>query len=465
MILLKELTTYSKLELKTIISTTIDNSKYEQILKVLEARKVIKYNNKNEIQFSYVGIIIVESIPLFVLPKYMSDKDEEINKKLFKNIITMLNNFSEKEKFDKNFIENASLDEEDLKENLLSIITFILDDYYEYGLYKSEINSTELNGDGDINWENTINQIDAHVINNQWFYADLITNRSIIDTERYVTMLHAKVINECLDYLNNTELIDYLGYTTESIDTTIDDLADIEKIENQIDKELLIQFNDRKRNVLYAIKLYLQQKVGASDNGLLLFGTRNFKWVWEVICGQVFDNEFLRCGNKSKYEVYGIESPKWIIDNLNDVSIENTNEIEMQKNRLTPDILKIYVGENEKYLLILDAKYYNVYLDKKQLKGNPGIDDITKQYLYHTALSKYIEQNKVTKVINAFLFPTEGETYIQGKVSLDFMSKFSNIDINLIQVNVDNIIELYCNNKKYELNKFVSMINKWNNRD
>ena len=67
----------------------------------------------------------------------------------------------------------------------------------------------------------------------------------------------------------------------------------------------------------------------------------------------------------------------------------------MKKNRLTPDILKVFSKDNKKYLLILDAKYYNMTFKNEKLQGNPGIEDITKQYLYHSALKK--EGNSVTR--------------------------------------------------------------------
>ena len=66
------------------------------------------------------------------------------------------------------------------------------------------------------------------------------------------------------------------------------------------------------------------------------------------------------------------------------LSIQQTKE--NKKNRLTPDILKVYKLKEKKVLLILDSKYYFARVDSNgNIIGNPGIDDITKQYLYHTA--------------------------------------------------------------------------------
>ena len=58
-----------------------------------------------------------------------------------------------------------------------------------------------------------------------------------------------------------------------------------------------------------------------------------------------------------------------------------------------------------------------------------------------------------------FFFPTQENTHIQGEVYLDFMkSQYSNENIKLVQLNVNNIIEMYCSNKKYNIKKFIEMV-------
>lgn len=459
MIILKELKPYSKSELMKELQE--DSNGLKEILKILDEKRIIKFNLKNEIQFFYVGIVIVNDKPIFVLPKYTVYRNKEEKKSELKNILKLLNEFSERERLDTSDIENIALEQEALENNVISIISFLLEDYIENGIYQNEVNSSELNGDGDINWNKTIDEIQPIVINDQWVYADLITNRSTVDNDRFITMLHGKIINECIDFLNKTGLNEFLKYEIDNIENVLEDLEEIDRIESEIDKEVTIQFNDRKRRVLYAIKSYIDKKSGTSDTSLLLYGTRNFKWIWEVICSYVFDNEFTKQGKKSKYEIYGIESPKWNIDNKSDLKLSDKNEIEMQKNRLTPDILKLVVDDDVRCLLILDAKYYNIRLNSNRLEGNPGIEDITKQYLYHSALTKYIADKKINKIINAFVFPTQNDTYVQGEVSLDFMRVYSNTDIKLIQLNVNKVINMYCSNKKYSFEEFMAMVDNW----
>ncbi|MBS5985209.1 LlaJI family restriction endonuclease [Clostridium sp.] len=463
MILLKELKAYSEKDLMNKLE--VGNEDLQKIIKVLYEKRILKYNYKGEIQFSYVGIIIIKGKSIFVFPKYIKSENEINQRQVVKQVIKLLNEFSEREKLDKNNLESFSLEKETLEDNLIPIICFLLDDYIANNIYENEISSDELNGDGEINWDKTIELIDPIVINNQWFYSDLITNRTTVDTGRYITRLHGAVINECMTFLDNTGLNSILAYNVENIENSLEDLDEVDRIDREIENEMTVQFNDRKKRVLYAIKAYLDKRSDTGELNLLLYGTRNFKWVWEVICGYVFHNEFVRCGNKDKYSIYEIESPKWYIDNSDKLENDASSEYEMKKNRLTPDILKVILNNGEKVLLILDAKYYNIRVQDSMVKGNPGIEDITKQYLYHAALKKYISKNKINKVFNAFLFPSDLETHIQGVVVLEFMRIFSDIDINLIQLNVEEVIKLYCNNKRYNLNEFVSLINGYTNKE
>lgn len=462
MILLKELRTYSTKELMSKLE--IENDDFQKIIKILDEKKILKYNYRGEIQFSYVGIVIVKSKTIFILPKYVECKNKENEIQVMKQVIKLLNEFTEREKLDKNNIDSFSLEQEALEDNLIPIICFLLDDYIENSIYINEIDSSELNGDGEINWDKTIDLVDPIVINKQWFYSDLITNRSIIDNDRYITRLHGAIINECMEFLRDTGLNLVLTYNVDEIENSLEDLDEVDRIDREVENEIMVQFNDRKKRVLQAIRVYIDKRSDTSDVNLLLYGTRNFKWVWEILCGYIFDNEFVKSGKKSKYEIYGIEPPKWYIDNRNSTKIDASNEYEIQKNRLTPDILKVVVYDDIRCLLILDAKYYNVRIENNSLKGNPGIDDITKQYLYNTTLKNYIEKNNINKIINAFVFPCEVKTYVQGEVVLDFMKQFSDVNINLIKFNVDEVINMYCDHKKYNLQYFISRVDSWNEK-
>ena len=454
-----ELVSYSKRELLKCLE--VNNEELEEILKVLDKKKIIKRNN-DKFQFVYVGIAIVKNKPIFILPKYINIKNKDKQKLHLKKIIELLNEFTLRERLDENNIESIVFNEEKEENEFLSIIKFILDDYSEYGVYKNEIEAIELNGNGDINWDKTIEQIDPMVFNKQWIYADFITNKSIVDENKFITLIHGMILNECINILKKYHLDLFINCNEEVVEKTLENLdeEDIEVLENEIDKEITVQFNDRKRRVLYAMKSYLNRRCDIGESDLILFGTRNFKWIWEVICGYVFKNEFVNNGKNSKYEVFNITPPKWNINGSN-VGNKDTTDLEMKKNRLTPDILRTIILPEGKKLLILDAKYYNIRFDLElgKVLGNPGIEDITKQYLYKVALKTYISKNTIgNDVFNAFLFPTMEPSNVQGYVKLDFMDEYCSDGIKLIMLNVEEIIDKYCNNVTYEMKDIQGFI-------
>ena len=454
-----ELVSYSKRELLKCLE--VNNEELEEILKVLDKKKIIKRNN-DKFQFVYVGIAIVKNKPIFILPKYINIKNKDKQKLHLKKIIELLNEFTLRERLDENNIESIVFNEEKEENEFLSIIKFILDDYSEYGVYKNEIEAIELNGNGDINWDKTIEQIDPMVFNKQWIYADFITNKSIVDENKFITLIHGTILNECINILKKYHLELFINCNEEVVEKTLENLdeEDIEVLENEIDKEIAVQFNDRKRRVLYAMKSYLNRRCDIGESDLILFGTRNFKWIWEVICGYVFKNEFVNNGKNSKYEVFNITPPKWNINGSN-VGNKDTTDLEMKKNRLTPDILRTIILPEGKKLLILDAKYYNIRFDLElgKVLGNPGIEDITKQYLYKVALKTYISKNTIgNDVFNAFLFPTMEPSNVQGYVKLDFMDEYCSDGIKLIMLNVEEIIDKYCNNVTYEMKDIQGFI-------
>lgn len=454
-----ELVSYSKRELLKCLE--VNNEELEEILKVLDEKKIIKRNN-DKFQFVYVGIAIVKNKPIFILPKYINIKNKDKQKLHLKKIIELLNEFTLRERLDENNIESIVFNEEKEENEFLSIIKFILDDYSEYGVYKNEIEAIELNGNGDINWDKTIEQIDPMVFNKQWIYADFITNKSIVDENKFITLIHGTILNECINILKKYHLDLFINCNEEVVEKTLENLdeEDIEVLENEIDKEITVQFNDRKRRVLYAMKSYLNRRCDIGESDLILFGTRNFKWIWEVICGYVFKNEFVNNGKNSKYEVFNITPPKWNINGSN-VGNKDTTDLEMKKNRLTPDILRTVILPEGKKLLILDAKYYNIRFDLElgKVLGNPGIEDITKQYLYKVALKTYISKNTIgNDVFNAFLFPTMEPSNVQGYVKLDFMDEYCSDGIKLIMLNVEEIIDKYCNNVTYEMKDIQGFI-------
>ena len=161
-----------------------------------------------------------------------------------------------------------------------------------------------------------------------------------------------------------------------------------------------------------------------------MFGTNSFNLVWESICADIMDNQLdkqlgtlsLPHPLKPEYDrsrklIELIEKPLW------SATGKTANDT------LIPDLITITGSQ----FIIFDAKYYNAKLDAGVTpKGQPGIESVTKQYLYQLAYKKFISDHNFAEVKNCFLIPTEkSEVEDKGEVSMEMLSE---LDLNKIQV-------------------------------
>jgi hypothetical protein len=196
-------------------------------------------------------------------------------------------------------------------------------------------------------------------------------------------------------------------------------------------------------------------KAYIENDGLSLYGTNNFNLVWEDACKVVFGNK-LDCKIKDIFDdtiedsnktlLQYIEKPIWLGYGWN---VKNYKEA---KDTLIPDLISI--DNASKSFRIFDAKYYNLQMEEfGELKGQPGVESITKQYLYQLAYQKLIDHFGIEKITNAFLFPTESEVVDnRGTVTLPMMEAITigeNKKLSPIQVvflPVSKVFNCYLNN-------------------
>ena len=469
-ILFKELKSYNIEYLSKKLE--IDNEYMDELIKNLIERKLISKNKDKTISFKYVGIIIYNEKVLFIFPKYIDKNDDELDLPEFKQILKLLKEYSKIERLDSEEIETLGLDLEDQFTNTVSLVVYILDNYIENNIYYNEIVTDEYNGEGEILWDKTVDNIDPFIINGQVIYLDFITKLNILNDSSLITNVHKFIVNECIEFMSNTGLDLYLGYNLDKIDCDLDNIKDSEFIINKLEREMQIQFNDNKINMIKSMISFINNSLSKTEgDNIQLFGTRKFYIVWEKLCSRVFKNEFESTGNKSKYDKFYINPPTWENSKKQDISIDESDEISTKKNRLTPDILKTCEHNDKKYLLILDAKYYNIVFRNNTVEYNPGIADISKQYLYKLALDKYIKENTINKIENIFLFPTSDKDNLMGYVSLDFIKSYSKSEkniksdnddneekIKLVKLNVENLIELYCKKEYININQIFEIL-------
>lgn len=461
--ILKELKPYSLFELENMFN--VEEDEVRNILKSLSLMNIVKKLSKDtskvELEelldiealeelntqmesdmyvFKYVGILMVGEICLILYPKY-SDRylsDETNNFKMFKQIISVIRKYQSKE-------QKIGLGEGiDLSNfNLLSITLELLNSYYEHGLYQNDRQIIENNGDGEILWEKTINENTSYFSNGVPVYLDTFTINQESNEQDFFRRLHAFIITEACNRLKDILGIldiECLNLTSEKIES----FGSTEFIVYRLNQELSNQFITHKQNILKLIKRYIEEDSSKNVSETISFvGTNSFNLVWEDVCSVVMDD----CINKSIKELglsYSknkkqsalvsdvIAKPMW--------KHNESGKVHKAKKTLVPDIITIKGNQ----LSISDAKYYKIKLDDKEVKSQPGVGDITKQYLYELAFKEFAQENELSINANAFLMPTDGDKEIRlGTASMEIFHNLGDINLHDIEVILKPCEEMY----------------------
>ena len=461
----KKLKAYGVLKMVNVTSEQKDLSDLvETDLEIVD----IDFNDNFYYVFTFVGILTVGDIVLKCYPKYLLSNDEPFDE--MKEILKVLTKYDSKE----HIIHFFNGYDEQKEFNLLAIMLYLIRDYNDYGVYLNQQEVVETNGEGEILWDNTINDTLALIINNRPFYTELQTVNSVNDESNYISRLHRFIISDCCQRLKEMKLLDIFEIDEINIsDESIDDFGEDHYILYKLFKELNMQYVTRKQVLLKTLYSYIaHRKSFREDLGLSMYGTNSFNLVWEKVCAQVFDNQLSTeigklnlptdlQGNykKRKDTILSkiIDKPKWkSVDSEEGHPVEHT---------LTPDIVSLLETENGLWFCIFDAKYYNIVLNESELKNQPGVGDVTKQYLYQLAYNDFIDNHSFSEddVKNAFLMPSEKgyDEYI-GKVEIEFFKELSNPplkEISVIKLSARKIYSYYLNGDTFHFDEdFIGML-------
>lgn len=423
-----------------------DNDLYD-----IEADTSYAGTNTRYYVFVFVGVIVVSGIVIKCYPKYLlKDGDHTYH---IKQILKVL---------DKLKRSKLSLDRaDDFKSygtsDLLSIMLFILNDYFENGLYSNIKEIIEINGNGDIHWDRTVNDCFSIIQNNRPYYLDLKTRHRLNDDLDYFKLLHECVVSSISRDLKTCGLLDLFDLEDVSLtDSKIDDFGDKDYILYKLACEQNSQFNTRKQLLLKALYSYIDKSQDTLDSTFCTFyGTTSFHVIWERVCAFIFndmlheriENIFLpqKIGS-SDYSgrlIDLIEKPTWTVTDT------------QSSMTLIPDIVTIDTNADRSKFIIIDAKYYTPSFRQDRAPcGVPGIESITKQYLYQLAFKNFIDNYKFSSVENYFVFPTDDDSIKDaGKV---FMQMLDDLGLESIKVRFMPAIEafnLYLSDKKLAVDK------------
>ena len=197
--------------------------------------------------FTFVGVITFGNRVLKCYPKYITKPNpyEEV-----KEVLKVLNKYSSSEQMIKMF------NGEDKKGsfNLLAVILYLMQDYYENGIYSNSEDIVEVNGEGSILWNQTISDGFAIINEDKPYYVELYTHHTIDDEYDYFTRLHKTVLTECSKQLDEAGLLGLFEYDSlELSEETLDDFGETEYILYRLQSELNVQFNTRRQLLLKSI--------------------------------------------------------------------------------------------------------------------------------------------------------------------------------------------------------------------
>ena len=120
---------------------------------------------------------------------------------------------------------------------------------------------------------------------------------------------------------------------------------------------------------------------------------------------------------------------------------------------LIPDLISIVDVDGTYQFIIFDAKYYNIQLEhNKKLRGQPGIESITKQYMYQLAYQPFVDAHQISIVKNCFLMPTASSEIIEkGTASLAMLRNLGLQDIQVRLLPAELMYRHYIENTRINI--------------
>lgn len=436
--------------LKAVKSSDVQKNMADLLEEDIEVADVEVGENEYLYVFTFVGVIVIAGRVLKCYPKYLMNAKDPTDE--LRIIIKVLEKYNAKEQIVRMFNDSS----ESSSFNLLGVLLFLLQDYFEKGVYTNTEDIIECNGSGEILWDKTINETFTLLSENRPYYTELQTRKRVTNDFDYFKRLHECVVEMASKELQDAGLLNLFEITgVDLTDEELDDFGDKEYILYRIKSELNTQFNTRKQLVLKTIYAYIDKSESLCDTECLsLFGTNRFNLVWEKICADIMDNQLdvplgalklpvpLKNGyNREQKLIELIEKPLWTITG------------ECAKDTLIPDLISICRVSNQYQFIIFDAKYYNAQLEKGIAPtGQPGIESVTKQYLYQLAYQKFIDEHEFTSIKNCFLLPTENsEIEDKGEVRMEMLSNLGLQDIKTRLIPADTAYDLYLSGRKMDI--------------
>lgn len=452
----RELQHYSLYEIANELH--ISEEKARRLISILKEYGVVKSAKSSEMEymFDFVGIVMAEETVFKCYPKYISSTKEPMRQ--LKQVLRVIKKCNDKEQL----VYPYNGEAEHKIFNRLAVGLYLLEDYFQYGLYTNLQEIVETNGEGRILWDRTINDTFPLLFHNHPYYLELRTHHVMNDEADYIKRLHECVLTLCAEELKDSGILELFDIAeVELTNARLDDFGDVDYIKYRLEKEIQTQYVTRKRTLLKTIYTYVaNEKANQEDLSFSFYGTNKYYRVWEKVCAENFGNmlnvklselppglsdEYQERKNEKLIDI--IEKPIWH---------KTTPEIvDDRADTLRPDCIHIYpvqdgTGEVEYCFGIYDAKYYCIDFKKTkagyQVTGQPGVADITKQYLYQLAYDDFIIKQGYRYVQNVFLCPQEDSEPDYGYVEMKMLHKIGDKileNIAVVKLCAEKMYDIY----------------------
>lgn len=387
---------------------------------------VVRDTGKNEFVFRYLGLYdYVDSktgknLTFFFAPKFINQEDwiRDFPQKGRDVVLQAIDRYNK----EWTQISDQSEHVEKKHESILEIAVRFLRDYLERGLYVVSHRELELNGQGEIDWNSTIDTFQPVIKRGRPYYMNVLTEQSYSDEDHYITRLQKCLVTTWGQKLEDLGLSSVLRVNVPLLsEEKIEHFGDESFQVSQIDRELNVQFVTRARETLKLMRELIQR---SSENQALNYESLSFglpggEHLWETACADVLDSEldhemyacgFTQMPEGLKFSEY-VPSPFWFHHECPDSvdssgGVRGSEEAASRKLGWRLDFIRTCRtdGGAVDRLVILDAKYYCVKWNGASISGQPGMADITKQIFYQMAFQGVIGNDKI---VNAFLFPED----------------------------------------------------------
>lgn len=230
--------------------------------------------------FDFVGIVVIEDCVFKCYPKYIVSTEKPLQQ--LKQVLKVIKKYNDKEQLI--YLYNG--DGEDRIFNRLAVSLYLLENYFQYGIYTNQQEIIETNGNGEILWDKTIHETFALIQKNRPYYLELQTQNTVDNETDYIRRLHECVLTHCTKELRNADVLELFDIAEVELTTAqLDDFGDTDYIQYRIERELQTQFVTKKRTVLKTMYAYITNIRAQQENlQYSLYGTNSFNLVWETVC-------------------------------------------------------------------------------------------------------------------------------------------------------------------------------------